>query len=72
MSRDLHIPPCKHILFPGTSIISFILHCHTCRLEKDYVVEKHLGKGGFGVVHHVKRRPDRGEYALKIIKLSSK
>jgi len=44
---------------------------HTSKL-KDYDVKKCLGKGGFGVVYHVKNRVDRAEYALKIIKLPSK
>ena len=49
-----------------------MLHYHVCRLEKDYVVEKRLGKGGFGVVYHVKRKFDRADYAIKIIKLPRK
>ena len=42
------------------------------RLKKDYDVMKHLGKGGFGVVYHVRNKLDHQEYAVKIIKLPSR
>ena len=51
---------------------STVLHCRSCRLENDYVVEKCLGKGGFGKVYHVKRKFDRADYAIKIINLPRK
>ena len=35
-------------------------------------MEKCLGKGGFGVVYHVKRKFDSADYAIKIIKLLGK
>ena len=40
-----------------------------CRLETEYEVLGHLGKGGFGLVLHVKKNDEDVEYAMKIIKL---
>ena len=40
-----------------------------CRLETEYEVLGHLGKGGFGLVLHVKKKLDNAHYAIKIIKL---
>ena len=53
-------------------IYSIVLHCCACRLEDDYVVEKCLGKGGFGKVYRVKRKFDSADYAIKIINLPRK
>ena len=56
-------------------LVLLLLWCtlsHACRLENDYVMEKCLGKGGFGVVYHVKRKFDSADYAIKIIKLLGK
>ena len=48
-----------------------MLH-YVYRLKNDYDVMKCLGKGGFGVVYHVRNKVDRQEYAVKIIKLPSR
>ena len=42
------------------------------RLENDFDVKGCLGKGGFGVVYHVKAKVDRKEYAIKVIKLPNR
>ena len=49
-----------------------LIHVNVYRLEKDFDVKKCLGKGGFGVVYHVKAKIDCKEYAIKIIKLPSR
>ena len=41
------------------------------RMEKEFDVIKLLGKGGFGVVYHVKGKLDCKDFAIKIIKLPS-
>ncbi len=38
----------------------------------DFKIKGQIGKGGFGVVFHVEHTTDKGEYALKIIRLSDK
>ena len=57
-----------------------LFHAHLClrahlpwllRFDKDYDLKDCLGRGGFGVVYHVKNRTDGGEYAVKKIKLPS-
>lgn len=42
-----------------------------CRLEMDYDVVAELGRGGYGLVYHVKHKLDHKEYAVKVIKLPS-
>ncbi len=42
----------------------------TNRLDDYEVKYPPIGKGGFGVVFHVKYIMDQSEYALKIIRLS--
>jgi len=39
------------------------------RFKKDYEMKQRLGKGGFGVVYRVKKKFDRAEYAVKIVRL---
>ena len=39
------------------------------RFGSDYELKGRLGKGGFGVVYHVRNKTDGGEYAIKRIKL---
>ena len=38
---------------------------------RNFVREGVLGYGGFGVVHHVSRKVDGSDYALKVIRLQS-
>lgn len=45
---------------------------HYFRFGSDYELRGQLGKGGFGVVYHVKNRTDDGEYAVKRILLPRK
>ena len=39
------------------------------RFGLDYELKGQLGKGGFGVVYHVRSKTDGGEYAVKRISL---
>ena len=45
------------------------MNCCCCRFDTDYELRGCLGKGGFGVVYHVRNKTDGGEYAVKRIKL---
>eukprot|EP00731_Ephydatia_muelleri_P026076 Em0018g176a len=47
------------------------LEKHISRLEIDYDVVEELGRGGYGLVYHVKHKVDHQEYAVKVIKLPS-
>lgn len=53
-----------------------VSHCYLLllcsRFDTEYSFLGVLGKGGFGVVYHVKNRTDNIEYALKRIKLPEK
>lgn len=42
------------------------------RFDSDYELRGYLGKGGFGVVYHVRNSTDGREYAVKRIQLPSK
>ena len=70
--------PAAHLLKVNLYAVSFTMYFSfidnsplddSFRLEEEYDRIKLLGKGGFGVVYHVKHKTDRQEYAVKIIKL---
>ena len=58
----------NHYSYTHINIKTLWLRIH-CRLETEYEVLGHLGKGGFGLVLHVKKKLDNAHYAIKIIKL---
>ena len=50
----------------------FIIVYFACSLEKEFIVKKLLGEGGFGVVVHASHKIDGRQYAIKIVKLPQK
>ncbi len=59
-------------MYLHTTLVLHVLCTLANRFESDYDLRGCLGKGGFGVVYHVKNRTDGGEYAIKRIKLPNK
>ena len=57
---------------PEFTVFHSLHMMYTYRLEREYELKEELGRGGFGVVYHVKNKLDHGEFALKIIKLPLK
>ncbi len=58
----------------GSWSVSYVITCvfNQNRLETEFELKDRLGRGGFGVVYHVKNKLDDGQYALKIIKLPTR
>ena len=59
-------------MFFSCTLYLLYMHIHYFRFGSDYELRGQLGKGGFGVVYHVKNRTDDGEYAVKRILLPRK